>query len=67
MKIEKIKKQNSQTFLEDLKKATSFLAYAEKTDHYYNITKKDLISSAETKRIDYFTIEDISGHIMIVR
>lgn len=59
MKISKIIKINSQTFLDDLKKATVVKVYASKTDSYYSITKKELISDAALKHIDYFMSENI--------
>lgn len=59
MKISKIIKINSQTFLDDLKKATVVKVYASKTDSYYNITKKEVISDAALKHIDYFMSENI--------
>lgn len=68
MKISKIIKINSQTFLDDLKKATVVKVYASKTDSYYNITKKELISDAALKHIEYFMSENIdnSGYTMVV-
>lgn len=59
MKKIKILKNNSQSFLDDLKKAKSVMVHAEKTNDYIPITKKDLISTAETKRIEYFKSENI--------
>lgn len=62
MKIAKIIKHNTQTFLDDLKKSTIVKVYASETDSYYNITKKDLISDAEMKPIKYFIFENIDSH-----
>lgn len=69
MKPAKIKNINTQLFLEDLKRASEVMVHAPKTDSYFNITKKDLLASAETKHIDYFMSENVSSHgyIMIVR
>lgn len=54
MKIAKIKKYNSQTFLDDLKRVRYVMVYAAVTDSYYYITKKDLARDAESKCINYF-------------
>lgn len=53
MKKSKINKYNSQAFIDDLQRVKKVLVYAPKTGSYYNITKKELISDAETKHIDY--------------
>lgn len=68
MKNAKIKKINSQAFLDDLKRSTSVMVYAEKTDSYFNTTKKDILSSAETKHIEYFMSENLncSGYTMVI-
>lgn len=69
MKIAKILKINFQSFLDDLKRSTNVMVYAEKTDSYFSITKKDLLYSAETKHIDYFMSENMGSHgyTMVVR
>lgn len=69
MKIAKILNNNSQSFLDDLKRSSNVMVYAEKTDSYFSITKKDLLYFAETKLIDYFVTENIGsqGYTMVVR
>lgn len=69
MKTAKIIKLNSQTFLDDLKRAKGVMVYASVTDSYYYITKRDLISDTEMKHIDYFMSENLGalGYTMIVR
>lgn len=69
MKTAKIIKLNSQIFLDDLKRAKGVMVYASVTDSYYYITKRDLISDAEMKHIDYFMSENLGslGYTMIVR
>lgn len=57
MKTLKIKKYNSQVFIDDLKRAKGVMVYTEKTDAYFPIAKKDLVSEAEIKHIDYFMSE----------
>lgn len=69
MKTAKIIKLNTQIFLDDLKRAKAVMVYASVTDSYYYITKKDIISDAERKHIDYFMSENLEslGYTMIVR
>lgn len=69
MKIAKIKKANSEVFMEDLKKTTRVMVLAEKTSSFFTITKKDLLLTAETKKIDYFMSENLDnqGFTMVVR
>lgn len=70
MKIAKIKKYNSQTFLDDLKSVKSVMVYAAQTNSYYYITKNDLLRDAESKFINYFIGNDIDypmSFTMVVR
>lgn len=69
MKKVKIKRFNSEVFLEDLKKTTRVMVLAEKTSSFFTISKKDLLLTAETKHIDYFMSENLDkqGFTMVVR
>lgn len=60
MKTAKIKKNNPQSFIDDLRRAKGVMVRAEKTDAYFFITKKSLEIEAETKRIDYFKSNDLN-------
>lgn len=60
MKTAKIKKNNSQAFIDDLKRAKSIMVCAEKSNAYFPIAKKDLVAEAEIKHINYF-MSDILG------
>lgn len=60
MKAAKIKKNNPQSFIDDLKRAKWVMVRAEKTNAYFPITKKSLGIEAETKRIDYFKSNDLN-------
>lgn len=42
MSIKKIRKHNSQAFLDDLKRVREIMVYAEYTNSYYQILKKRL-------------------------
>ena len=61
MKTVKIKRNNSQAFIEDLKQAKGVMVYAEKTDSQFPVTKKDLVIEAETKHINYFKSEELGS------
>lgn len=70
MKVSKIKKYNSQSFLDDLKKVKSVMVHAAQTESFYYITKKDLLRDAESKHIEYFIGKDIdypTALTMVVR
>lgn len=59
MSIKKIRKHNSQTFLDDLKRVREIMVYAEYTNSYYQILKKDLLHDAETNTIAYYITDKI--------
>ena len=54
MKTKLIKKHNPQSFLDDLKRVREVMVYAECTNSYYQILKKDLLRDAERKAITYY-------------
>ena len=43
MRVKEIKKHNPQSFLDDLKRVREVMVYAECTNSYYQILKKDLL------------------------
>ena len=51
MRTKLIKKHNPQSFLDDLKRVREVMVYAECTNSYYQILKKDLLRDAERKTI----------------
>ena len=69
MKTKLIKKHNPQSFLDDLKRVREVMVYAEYTNSYYQILKKDLLRDAERKAITYYitdTIFIIKRNVMVV-
>lgn len=46
MSIKEIKKHNPQPFLDDLKRVREVMVYAEHTNSYYQILKKNLLRDA---------------------
>jgi hypothetical protein len=50
MKTKLIKKHNPQSFLDDLKRVREVMVYAECTNSYYQILKKDLLRDAKGKQ-----------------
>ena len=68
MKTKLIKKHNPQSFLDDLKRVREVMVYAEYTNSYYQILKKDLLRDAERKAITYYitdTIFIIKRNVMV--
>lgn len=59
MSIKEIKKHNPQSFLDDLKRVREVMVYAEHTNSYYQILKKDLLRDAERQTITYYITRDI--------
>ena len=59
MSIKEIKKHNPQSFLDDLKRVREVMVYAEHTNSYYKILKKDLLRDAERQTITYYITRDI--------
>lgn len=59
MKKRQIKLHNPQSFLDDLKRVREVMVYAEHTNSYYQILKKDVIRDAERKRITYYITRGI--------
>lgn len=59
MSIKEIKKHNPQSFLDDLKRVREVMVYAEHTNSYYQILKKDLLRDAERQAITYYITRDI--------
>lgn len=59
MSIKEIKKHNPQSFLDDLKRVREVMVYAEHTNSYYQILKKDLQRDAERQTITYYITRDI--------
>lgn len=59
MKKRQIKLRNPQSFLDDLKRVREVMVYAEHTNSYYQILKKDVIRDAERKRITYYITRGI--------
>lgn len=69
MNIKKIKENNSQSFLDDLKRVREIMIYAECTKSYYQILKKDLLRDAEIKAITYYITDAIfinKRNVMVV-
>lgn len=59
MSIKKIKQHNPQSFLDDLKRVREVMVYAENTNGYYQIKKKDLLKDAENTPIAYYITNSI--------
>ncbi len=59
MSIKKIKKYNSQTFLDDLKRVREIMVYTKHTNSFYKILKKDLLHDAENRVIVYYITDEI--------
>lgn len=59
MSIKEIKKHNPLSFLDDLKRVREVMVYAEHTNSYYQILKKDLLRDAERQTITYYITRDI--------
>lgn len=69
MNIKKIKENNSQSFLDDLKRVQNIMVYAECTKSYYQILKKDLLRDAEMKTIKYCIVDyifEMKRDVMVV-
>lgn len=69
MNIKKIKENNSQSFLDDLKRVQNIMVYAECTKSYYQILKKDLLRNAEMKTIKYCIVDyifEMKRDVMVV-
>ena len=69
MNIKKIKENNSQSFLDDLKRVQNIMVYAECTISYYQILKKDLLRDAEMKTIKYCIVDyifEMKRDVMVV-
>lgn len=69
MRVKEIKKYNPQSFLDDLRRVREVMVYAECTNSYYQILKKDLLGDAERKAITYYitdTIFIIKRNVMVV-
>ena len=69
MRVKEIKKHNPQSFLDDLKRVREVMVYAECTNSYYQILKKDLLRDGERKAITYYitdTIFIIKRNVMVV-
>ena len=59
MRVKEIKKHNPQSFLDDLRRVREVMVYAECTNSYYQILKKDLLRDAERKAITYYITDTI--------
>lgn len=59
MSIKKIKEHNSQKFIDDLKRIREVMVYANTTNTYFQILKKDLIRDAEINTIAYYITDKI--------
>ena len=59
MNIKKIKKNNPQSFLDDLKRVREIMVYAAHTNSYYKILKRELLRDAEEKAITYYITDSI--------
>lgn len=68
MKTKLIKKHNPQSFLDDLKRVREVMVYAECTNSYYQILKKDLLRDAKGKQSHIITdtIFIIKRNVMVV-
>lgn len=59
MNIRKIKKYNPQTFIDDIKRVRGVMVYAENTNSYYSILKKEVLRDAESSPICYYITDKI--------
>ena len=69
MNIRKIKKLNTPSFLDDLKRVREIMVYTEHTNSYYKILKHELLREAEEKTITYYITDSIFARkrdVMIV-
>lgn len=68
MRVKEIKKHNPQSFLDDLRRVREVMVYAECTNSYYQILKKDLLRDAERKAITYYITDTfiIKRNVMVV-
>ena len=53
MRIKKIKQNNKDVFLEDIKRVSEVMVYTHYTNSYFHITKKEVLEAAQEREIDY--------------
>lgn len=69
MNSKKIKENNPQSFLDDLKRVREVMVYTEFTNSYIQIAKKELLKDAEIKNITYYITDIIFAkkrNVMVV-
>jgi hypothetical protein len=54
MSIIKIKQSNEPKFLEDIKKVSDVMVYADRTNSFFRTTKREVMKEAETKEVRYY-------------
>ena len=59
MSVKKIREKNSQQFIDDLKKVSGVMVWAQNTDTFLSTTKKELREEAETMKIHYYITDRI--------
>ena len=59
MSTKKIKKYNSQKFLDDLKSVSEVMVITGKSNAYLHVTKKELRKEAEDCKIEYYITDRI--------
>ena len=59
MSIKKIKKHNSQQFLDDLKRVRDVMVIMPKSNVYLHVTKSELMREAEEMKIHYYITDKI--------
>lgn len=57
--IKKIKQHNPQTFIDDIKRVRGVMVYAENTNSYYSVLKKEVLHNAESSPICYYITDKI--------
>ena len=57
--IKKIRKHNSQKFLDDLKRVREVMVITPQTNQFFRITKRELIETAEQSEVFYHIDDEI--------
>jgi hypothetical protein len=68
MQIKKIRLNNQQCFIDDIKKATEIMVWVANTGTYLTVTKIDVLEQAESMRIEYYLTTEIFkvGRVVMV-
>jgi len=70
MNIKKIKENNSEQFLSDIKSVREVMVYMPKSNCYFKLLKREVLKEAETGKIEYRMTDEIfvvRRMVMVVR